>query len=214
MNTMSDENSETPKVKLDHKTVREMQEAGIERPEDVAISSWRQTEIDFNKPKYQTIAYLAALGHSQKDIAEQLGMSAGNLSVILASDRMKFEVKRINHRLFGKDITKRLKELLPEALDAVETVMRDPVAKPQTKLTAAIDIMDRAMGKPKQTVELETSAIRELFERLDQKRDAGRTITVSPDAPKFVGEGDGQVQNIEPTSKPLDAADEWVKNNL
>lgn len=214
MNTVSEDNSKVEKVRLDVKTVEDMKAAGIPKPDDVLDASWNQTAVDFKKPQYQTIAYLAALGHSQKDIATQVGLSQNHLSMVMNSDRMKFEVKRIHHRLFGKDIQKRLKELLPEALDTVEEVMRDTTAKPQTKLTAAIDIMDRAMGKPKQTVEIEGSAIRELFERLDQKNNAGRIIDVESEEAKLLEQAPLEVQNIESPAIPLDAADEWVKNNL
>ena len=48
-----------------------------------------------------------------------------------------------------------LRQALPEAVQTIITVMRDPSVKPGLKLEAAEYIVDRVLGKAKQPIEAE-----------------------------------------------------------
>lgn len=211
---MGEEKEKEKAVHLDRNTVQSMKEAGIPKPEEVSHASWNQPGA-LHHPKYQTIAYLAAMGHKQKEIGETVGMTQPEISNLLQSDRMKFEIKRIVHKLFGKDAQKRFKEILPAAIDTAEELLMSPDTKPAIRASLAQDFMDRALGKPKQTIEHEGSAIRDLFNALDQrKNDAGRVIDAEVLEPRRVIESGEPIGKVEPDPKPLDAAAEWVNNNL
>lgn len=211
-----------PGESLDAGTVRLMKEAGLERPKDVTVRSWSQPQ-DLQSPKYQTIAYLAARGMKPSEIADAIGMATDSITALLASERMQFEVKRITNKLFGRDITKRFKEILPAAVDAAEEVMNDRLAKPAVRLAAATNFMDRALGRPKQSIEVEGSGFKELLEVLDAKRKSGDTspTIIDVEEVKVVEEvEENPNQRVKPDrsenpnlNRPFDP-DEWVKKTL
>lgn len=149
-------------------------------PEGVRKSTLQDCE-NLDQPKYQTIAYLAASGKNPDEIAAVVALKPSTIATLLRSDRMKFEVKHLRYKLYGKDAQKRFRDLLPQAIDVTEQVMCDESAKPATKLEAAKEVFDRAMGRPKQTMEIGGSLIRTLLEKLDGKEGGvSEILDVSP----------------------------------
>lgn len=63
--------------------------------------------------------------------------------------------KHQQRQLASAQMQTMLKETAPAALQVIIDIMNDPSVKDELKLKAAQDIMDRAVGKPKQTVDNE-----------------------------------------------------------
>lgn len=205
------QNSVTEKLPADRDTIRAMKDAGLEKPKDIRYKDWNQIE-ELSKPKYHTIAYLAVRGLGVKEIAEAVSMSDGQVRVILDSERMKFEIKHLQYKLIGQDVQKRFKSMVPAAIDILEEVMQDESSKPATKLDAAKEVMDRALGKPQQNIKHEGSLIRELFEKMDGKTIDVKTVheTVIPEDKPL-----GPIATVrEEQIPPKDDVDEWASKNL
>ncbi len=157
------------------------------------------------------VIYLAAQGKQQQDIAEAIGCSHSTIANILSKERVQFEIKRVQLKLFGKDnkaFAAQFKEMVPQAIQTIQDVMDNPNSKPQLRFTAAQEILDRSIGKPKQTIEMEHSLVKDLYDRLDatKPQDLGIVVDVTPD-PQIQG-----TDAPELPAAPVDKVDAWIKN--
>ena len=57
------------------------------------------------------------------------------------------------------EFRKAVLSMVPEALDTVAAIMRDPNAEPQHRIAAAKIIIEHGYGKPRQAVDLGESAV-------------------------------------------------------
>lgn len=149
-------------------------------------------------------------------------MDRKTVGLKLQDEKIQFEIKHIRYKLYGKDTKKRFNEILPHAIDITERLLHDPFTKPSTKFQAAQEIMDRALGKPKQTIDHEGSLIRSLFDKLDGKGEPVEVdvITVTEEQTMLPlpekKENPNGIINLD-TENPnlkLDPVDQWVKDNL
>lgn len=175
---VSHENEPKGKRLLDVDVVKRMKDAGLPKPPDVPHSNWNQVQ-DVKAGPHTLVAHLAACGLKAKEIAEQVGLSPDTVKRYLASEKIKFEIRRLQHNYFGKDPMRRFQTMIQEAGDVLETVMRDEQIKPSIRVMAADKILDRAVGKPKQFLQVEGSLIRKVYESLDQKN-----VTPNPNLDK------------------------------
>lgn len=167
------------------------------------------------------IVYLAAQGRSAVEIADSLGISKDTVRLKLTNERMQFEIKHLRYKLFGKDHRKRFSEILPHAIDATEKILRDPLTKERTRFAAAQEIFDRALGKPKQTIEHEGSLIRALIEKLDGKSDNERVggVIDAEIVPELAPPPINPNETVRPDKSKnpnlhMDPIDQWAKENL
>lgn len=183
------------------------------------IMGLREEPTEISNPRFETVAYLAARGLSPKEIGDALGLSTPAINALLTQERMRFEIKVVRHKLFGKEHQKAFRELLPHAIDATKNVLLDPTSKPSTRLDAAKEVMDRTLGKPKQTIEHEGSLLRELVERLDKKKiidvESAATVDAVLLAP-LVEPNPNQILTAKEidAEKGIDSAQRWVDENL
>lgn len=218
--------SKTGKRLLDPSTVKRMKDAGIPRPPEVSSLSWTQLQ-HLQVGRHHTIAYMAACGAKQKDIADAVGMSESAVCNAVNSEKMKFEIARLQSNLFGQDAKKRFNNLLPKAIDTIADIMNNEQAKDSIRLTAARDLVDRAVGKPNQKIEVGGSLIRQLYEKLDgqsktidteavqtQTRDVMEEIFQDCDLGANPNEVEHRDQNENPNVAFEDVKiDEWVGEN-
>lgn len=111
---------------------------------------------------------LAACGVPLAAIAEDVGLSDREVSIILNDEKGKFEIRHLQHKYFQHDPQKRFKAMATRAEDVAADLM-DETQRPNIRLAAAQVVLDRAHGKPPQTLEVGTSTIRTLFEQLDKR---------------------------------------------
>ena len=167
------------------------------------------------RPRQRSVAYLAATGLKQVQIAKETGYKESSISILLQKPRMQFEVRRLQGLIFGKDAKKRFDNILPNAIGIAEGVMMDESNKPALRLNAAQDFMDRGAGKPKQDINIEGSLFRMLLERLDKAQEA-QSVKI---------EGDGSIIDVTPageqaSDKPeeerrhAEGFSNWYKENM
>lgn len=161
--------------------------------------------------KELAIIYFSAQGKASGEIAELIGSSPAYVNKTLNEERVQFEIRLMRHKLFGKDVQKRFKELLPAALDKVEEILQNPNTKPGLGFAAAQEIFDRSMGKPKQTVEVHQSLLKNIFEKLDQ---APPPIDITPSADIARIEKSVVEVQSQKCQEPVDLVDAWAKENL
>lgn len=161
------------------------------------------------------IIYLAAQGKPNSEIAEALGLSPHTVGNTVREERIQFEIRRLRHRLFGSDTKvakKKFDEMVGSAQKVIEDILENPntTVKPQLKFMAAQEVLDRSLGKPKQSVEVTGSLIEQLFDRLDQP-EVNKIIDVSPivdELPALLGE------QTELEAKEKNAVDSFVERHL
>lgn len=151
--------------------------------------------------------HFAALGYSQKDIAKHLGLSVGRVATIMQSRSCQDEIARLQDKFF--DPEKIFKQILPEAVNVTRRIMNKASARDSDKLTAASQIMDRALGKAKQTMEVQGSAIKDLLMQLDKTNNAANSLTPPIDA-DFKEVTDKK----ETQDKDQDPMDKWIDEHL
>lgn len=119
--------------------------------------------------RHMAICHLAALGHKAKFIASSLDMNPSSVSSILNTPEAKEMVKGLQTKMYMTDPTAMFRAMAPRAARTVDRIMRDTSVKPNTRLAAASEILDRAYGKPTQEVKHEGSLLKDLFQRLDDE---------------------------------------------
>lgn len=168
----------------------------------------------------RNVVFLAAGGARAEDIAEQTNLSLFRVQLILGSDRGLEEVKRLKWKMHGESSKAQFEALLPAAIDTVHEVMGSRRLPARTRLSAAQIIMDRALGKPKETVDVNhNNPLRQLYEELRQKRNAA--IDMAKPIEKAI---EVEVRSIQdqpqPTPPPEEPApssahvEAWVAENL
>ena len=153
--------------------------------------------------KDEMLVYLSAKGAKTSEIASALDLTPQTVRLKLADDRVQFEIKRLRYQLYGKDHKKRFQDILPYAMDVTEEILKSPSAKPQLRFAAAQEVMDRALGKPKQTVEHEGSLVRSLLEKLNSKP-GQEIIDISPLSPDAIAPGT-DLDNVETPQARVDS---------
>lgn len=184
--------AEEKKVFTD-KVLAQMKRAQLEKPKEVSWNQWNAPKK--LKHRHRLVAYMAASGLTNVAIAEQVGIKPPRVATILASQRIQNEIKRIQSEIFIKDPRKRFMEILPKAIDIAEAAMEN-AEEEKDRADIAFKFMDRALGKPKESVEVKTSSIRDIYEKLDKM---GENKIIEVDQADF---------------KELDPLEQWMSKNL
>jgi hypothetical protein len=172
--------------------------------------------------------YLAANNLPVKQIASIMDVSPARVERVLACDRAKREVAELQFSLSGESPEKAFAKLVPETIAVQTAVMRDKNEKGAVRIMAARDIQDRALGKPKQQVDLvHKSTARQVLEAIQSQKSAPIETTSRPvtDAPAL--DSGTEVPMDFPDDPPApsqpavddgqgarDAVDAWIKENL
>lgn len=103
--------------------------------------------------KHHEILRLAMLGYSNVDIAKRLSCTPATVSTVRNSGlgRMQASLLKAEADHSAIETAKRIRELAPDALEAIQMLMRDEEAPAHVRLSAAKDLLDRAgYAAPKQ----------------------------------------------------------------
>ena len=216
---LAEDSTETYNIKKE--VISKLRSQDGVRPPGVEPEEFRTAKKTTHKE--HLIAYLAAAGMSNTEIAKQTDIAPQTISVYLRSDRMQQMIKEKAYEMFGKGAAERFMRILPKAIETAESVMIDATQKGSVRAEVAFKFMDRAMGKPKQQVEHSVSNVRTLIEKLDELSIKG----VEPQ--KTIATTASSVDNIidvEPESLPKeeskqdpdpvvkDEIDSWIDKNL
>lgn len=155
----------TVQKRLSFEKIRQLRKAGVAKPKEVTWSEWN---APFELTAVQeSMCYRHATGMSIKKVSEEMELSYSHVSKTLKSEICEFRVKELQFQIFGKNPQKRFNALVSSSIDVVQTVMEDDTAKDATRLKAANMVLDRAVGKPMQPVEVRDSSIKDLYDKLD-----------------------------------------------
>jgi len=98
---------------------------------------------------HQNIIRLHFLGHSNKEIAEALGVSPATITYTISSPIVQRELSTMNASLDDEalSIRKRIEELKPLAIDNLALILSSPDAPWTVKRSAAMDILGELGGE-------------------------------------------------------------------
>jgi hypothetical protein len=187
----------------------------IKRPVDSACDAMETIQDAvkaqvFNDPlHYRAIAHLRAGGAEAPQIATMLGLSFEEVQKVLGLRRIKDQAFEIQKRYANRDFQNLFKDLMPDAVETVRDLMLSS-SKEGIRLSAASQVMDRAMGRPSQNIDVGSSMIRDLFQALDQLEQNRVDRAIQLDA-KSVNNGviEGEFE------KPMgDKVDSWIEENI
>lgn len=156
---------------------------------------------------YKAIAYLWAGGANQEQISVMIGKPTHEVKNILALDRIKQLVFQIQKGQAKTDAKKIIKSIVPDAIEVARAIMLSPENKAATRANIAFQFMDRAMGRPTQTIDVGGSLIKDLFERLDNMQKAKETKEIEAEVSRIE-----DVEDAETVEK--DKFTKWVDENL
>lgn len=127
--------------------------------QDVVVSDKRQA-VDGRKyqPKelnarHHEILRLALLGYSNVEIAKRVGCTPATVSIARNSNlgRQHAGLLKTEADRSALETAKRIRELAPDAIEAIQQIMTDEEVPANVRLSAARDILDRAgYAAPKQ----------------------------------------------------------------
>jgi hypothetical protein len=190
-----DEEDDAELLKLDHDVIREMKRQGMAKPTGVAESDWR--EPDQMNHRHDEIITLMLQGLTKRKIAEQLGMNYNYLVTISNSAIFRSayaEERKLRNLPIDR---KRVAEMFEEALLTVESVMLNPDEKGATRLDAAKFVVEQAVGKAKQDVEVKGSVLMDVIHSIEQLK-AAREATATPELDKPRSAVDAFVEDYIP----------------
>jgi hypothetical protein len=182
------------------KTYKEKVDEQVELLKDAPISA-----------RVKAVCHMAAIGFNKKEIAVSLGIPEGRVGAVLSSKSAKAQIDKIQHDLFFADPQKMFRTEVPRAFRRIRKVLYGEKTKDGDVLKAADMIFDRALGKPKQEVQHETSSIKQLFEMLDKQN---QETTIEVKAVKTDQPIEDAQFKEKTEEKPKDDMDAWLLENL
>lgn len=160
---------------------------------------------------------LYALGKPYEKIAERLSYNKMYLYQLFRDPKMQEEVERYRDKVFASDAENRMKDLLPEAFDTMEEILRSDKVDLEKKEGAARWLIEKMTGKPAQQMDAKVEvSLGAVFAKLDQLGDMKDVEAKSPQLP----ESDGEVINVAhedaeaKETVELDRFDDWLEKNM
>ncbi len=186
---------------------------GLQRPHFVTLADWRNCDDDLT-PMKRFICHCTAVLMKPMDVAKMTGCSVQFVNQVIKSQVGQAEVARIQDEVYSGKFTKVYEQIVPMAIQTAMEAMLDKEVKASTRVEAAFRFMDRALGKPKQAIEVEDNVARSVLERLDQmaKERGAKMVELERETVETLTGAAGS-PTIDHKTKP-DEIDEWIEGNL
>lgn len=159
----------------------------------------RQYQIERMWDSHHEIVRLLLIGMKQVDIARTLGVSEVMVSYTANSAivRRQLDQMRAARDADAIDISKRIKALLPKAVEVLEQTMEEGVI-PQLRLAAAKDVLDRGGHPAVKGVDVRTGPTFLTRDEISEIKERARSIglTVVP-SESIVDVGRVEVPDLE-----------------
>lgn len=156
--------------------ISELKALGFKKPAKVSWGRWIGPKE--HNHVHNLIVQLAAVGTSNNNIAEAVGLTPSRISIILSQPEMKSKIAKVQEQYWGSNADKRFKHLLPKAIDVAERVLNES-SDDKLQVDVAFRLMDRALGKPKQEVAVTGNLLSELMSRLDNQEQMREVIELN-----------------------------------
>jgi len=167
----------------------------IENPEGGALSA-----------RHREVARLIAKGWRNKDVCLRLGYTPGRISILMRNPKIREEILRFQDRIFDKELSGRMAEIGPDAMDVIEQAIRsETILKPSERVETAKWAMEKLTGKAVQKHELESGTLGRLIDKLDSMKDMKEVLEAGVKDKDEVTDA----EFIE-----LDPIEAWAKDNL
>lgn len=146
--------------------ISELKLKGFIKPKNVSLKKW--TEAPLLSTRLKDLVLKAAEGARSASLAKALSLPETEVREWLKHPVIELEIKSTQELIFGKDHRKKLEYLTPKALDVAEEILENPLAKDQIRLQAATYIIDQAIGKSKQELEVKGSLLLDVMRQIEQ----------------------------------------------
>ncbi len=159
--------------------IDEMKALGIPKPDEVTWPMWmgpkKQSHV------HEAMIYAAASGATNKMIADEFGFTQHRMSIILNRPEIKKKIKAVQEVIWGGSAEKRFQNLLPKAITVAQDIIEDATEKRSLRADVAFKLMDRALGKPQQSISVEGNLLVDMIAKLDEQksRDVSDTALAS-----------------------------------
>lgn len=159
--------------------------------------------------RQKKLAWLLASGLTQKEAAEATGYTPIRVSHLTHDPKFRFEVLRIQDRLYERPIKERLRTLAPSAIDIIEEMLttEDPAVKLGEKANHARWLIEMNEGKATQKVESEGKVLVSVMDELRALRESGQILDAREVGPEEAPEGE---EEEKAEGKWADWAKEYV----
>lgn len=176
--------------------------------------------------KTLAIFHLAANDLNAERITQLIAVPIDRVRKVMESARGKREIAQLRFRISGENPIKMFQKAVPESFQVQLEIMRDRHVKPSTRLEASKAIQNRALGMPKQEIDVnQKSNVRQVLEALQQERgEANQPIEEGFDieaewrdiqeAETISSERAVEVVQESADTTESEPMDDWVRDNL
>lgn len=150
-----------------------------------------KTQLKTLSDRHHSILRLHLLGYDNRDIAQKLGVSETNVSVVTNSNLGKVQRAMLKAELdnTAMEAAKQIRSLAPKAVQLLEEIMDNQDAPAAVRLSAAKDALDRAgFGAAKKvdvnsmSISLSSRELEDIKERAMQRaQESGILIDITPE---------------------------------
>lgn len=156
--------------------------------------------------RWREIARLHALGYTNNQIARHLGYSPTGISLALQRPFVQDEIDRVRSQYYSHDAVSVIKDAALDGARRIHKIILDPNTKESTALAAGQWAVEKATGKAKQEVSVESGTFSAFMDLLNQMKDRDEPLDVTPQPP----EGGAAVTGDE--GRP--DWDAWIRENV
>lgn len=184
-----------------------------QKPDDISWGDYSLKPGKALSARHKELARLLFLGKTQVEITAALGYTQPWISRLSQNYMIKEEVERLREKAFQATVSERLKDLGPEAMDAIEEGIRSPDMKLKDRTELAKWVVEKLDGKAAQKVDINADVnIGVFMDKLEQLRDAGQVLDVTPKP--ALPPSETSDANEAPEETEVDPLAEWLKKNL
>jgi len=160
------------------------------------------------KERWRAIARHHALGHTNNQIGRKLGYSPAGVSLALKQPWVQDEVARYRAQ-YEADITTRVKDAALDGIDRIHRIINDDKAKNADALHASIWSVEKATGKARQEINVESGTFSNFMDILKDMRARKEPLDVTPQLQAPIPTIDA-----ESTASPQPQWSNWIKANV
>lgn len=164
--------------------------------------------------RWREIARLHAHGYTNNQIAAHLGYSAPGISLALNKPFVKDEIARLRAKYYSQDVTDMVKDVARDGMRRIHRTILDPKTKDSVALAAATWSVEKAYGKAKQEVSVESGTLSGFMELLNEMRDRGEPLDVTPQILPEIPEKSPDSEKAGRSDSQNDDWATWIAENV
>ena len=160
-------------------------------------------------PRQRQVARLSAHGLSPATIAERLHYSPASVAKLLGSPAVQIDVQRYRES-WDFDPSLRIKDASIDCVDVLHRIVLDPDSPSKLAMEASKFLIEKATGKAKQEVEIQTGGFLQYLEMLHSRINRGESLEVDVTPPA----GENLLPEQAVTEEAPDRWNDWLDHNL